>query len=301
MAVPDIRPLPELQSLPASDRISLRHATERDVALVLDASTDPLIPLITSVPQNCSPDLAKQYLARQLRRPAERSGWSLMIADRATDTAVGNLFIGGDAVDLGGAEIGYWIGPSHRGKGYAGEALSLIRDWAQGEVGVDRLQLYIDPDNLASLRTAERAGFAHRTTHDQWERVGDAFRPMTTWTFGDGPIEPGELARLEHRMWLDDYRGDARWFDHHLHRDFVEHGCSGKLWSRDEIIRTPITGIDVELPFTDRIVHEIDSHTWLLTYLAVQPTRTCRRMSIWQRTPEGWRMRFHQGTPVPSI
>lgn len=285
-------------AFPTSDRIELRMPDQRDRDLVVDAGTDPLIPVITSVEAHGTAADADAFIARQQGRIDEGRGWSLTVVDRSTDTPVGNLFISAFCHQLGGVEVGYWIGPSHRGHGYAAETLGLIRDWAPDALGVDRLTLYIDPENTPSLRTAERAGFVHETHHDRWERVGDEFRPMTVWRHGAPTAERSELGVLETRMWLNGYRDDTRWFEHHLHQDFVEHGCSGVLWTRPKIVAQDIGPIAVELPFTDLTLTQVDADTWMLTYLAIQPDRTCRRMSLWQRTPDGWRMRFHQGTPV---
>ena len=285
-------------ALPISDRIALRVPDERDIALIIDASHDPLIPVITTVEANSTHEQAGAFITRQQGRAGEGRGWSLTIVDRLTDTPVGNVFISAFCYQLGCVEVGYWVGPSHRGHGYAAETLGLVRDWAPEALGVDRLTLYIDPENAPSLRTAERAGFVREVEHDRWERVGDEFRPMTVWRHGATTAERSELGVLESRMWLNGYRDDARWFEHHLHRDFSEHGCSGTLWTRPKIVAQDIGPISVELPFTDLHLDQIDVDTWMLTYVAIQPDRTCRRMSLWQRTPDGWRLRFHQGTPM---
>lgn|GEM_PF-3476974 len=292
-------PLSAIGVFPSSERIALRIPDERDVDLIVDASTDGLIPLITSMEPHCTDAQARDFITRQQARPAEGQGWSLTIVDRQGDIAVGNVFVSCRSLQLGAIELGYWTGPSHRGRNHASEALALVRDWAPVEFGVDRLTLYIDPENAPSLRTAERTGFQMETTYDRWEKVGDEFRPMTVWSHGAGRPEPTHIGRLEYRMWRDDYRGDPRWFDHHLHPDFVEHGCSGRLWTLDEITITPLSGIEVELPLANQQLRQIAADTWMLTYVAHQPERTCRRVSIWQETADGWRMRFHQGTPIP--
>lgn len=292
--------LPPVADFPSGDRIELRIPDERDVDLVLDASTDPVIPSITTLTLRCSPRLAHEFIQRQQRRPFEGLGWSLTIVDRVSETPVGNVFLSTTSIQLGVLEVGYWIGPSHRGHGHAATALALVRDWAPTTLGVDRLTLYIDPDNGASLRTAARAGFSSETSYDNWERVGDVLRPMTVWAHGAGPPQPGHIGRLEHRMWLKDYRGDSRWFDHHLHADFFEHGCSGRLWTRDVIVATPIDPIEVELPLADQQLCQLAPDTWMLTYTAHQPDRSCRRVSIWQESASGWRLRFHQGTLIPG-
>jgi RimJ/RimL family protein N-acetyltransferase len=46
-----------------------------------------------------------------------------------------------------------------RGKGFAAHALVLVSRWAFDELGVERIGLLADPQIVASLRVAERAGF----------------------------------------------------------------------------------------------------------------------------------------------
>ena len=61
--------------------------------------------------------------------------------------------------DPGLAAVGYWLRPDARGRGAATIALQLIARWAFNEVGVQRLELTTAPENVASQRVAERAGF----------------------------------------------------------------------------------------------------------------------------------------------
>ena len=48
----------------------------------------------------------------------------------------------------------------------------------------------------------------------------------------------------------------------------------------------------------DHAVRQIEAHHFLLTYALQQPTRLSRRATLWRRSPEGWQMVYHQGTPV---
>ena len=59
----------------------------------------------------------------------------------------------------GGVEMGYTVYPPFRRQGYAREACAALLDWAHSEHGVTRFVLSIRPDNLPSLRIAERLGF----------------------------------------------------------------------------------------------------------------------------------------------
>ena len=56
-------------------------------------------------------------------------------------------------------EVGFWVHPEHRGKGLAGAALSLTVTLAQRS-GLTRLTARTMPENLASQRVLEQAGFS---------------------------------------------------------------------------------------------------------------------------------------------
>lgn len=57
------------------------------------------------------------------------------------------------------ASVSYWIYPAHRGAGLAARALTLLCAAAEAVEGLVRIEAHIDPDNLASRRAAEAAGF----------------------------------------------------------------------------------------------------------------------------------------------
>ena len=57
------------------------------------------------------------------------------------------------------ASVGYWVAAHARGKGVATHAAKLLARWAFDALEIGRLQLTCGPDNAASQRVAERAGF----------------------------------------------------------------------------------------------------------------------------------------------
>jgi RimJ/RimL family protein N-acetyltransferase len=56
-------------------------------------------------------------------------------------------------------EISYWTFPQHRGRGYATRATRLLCAYALNEVHLGRIEAYVEPDNVASRRVVEAAGF----------------------------------------------------------------------------------------------------------------------------------------------
>jgi RimJ/RimL family protein N-acetyltransferase len=98
------------------------------------------------------------YLAAKREAWTEGTGASFAICDATRpDTCLGQVFIERD--DDGRGSVGYWLLEDGRGKGRATRAVRLMASWALPEMRLGRLQLHTDPDNVASQRVAERAGF----------------------------------------------------------------------------------------------------------------------------------------------
>ena len=88
----------------------------------------------------------------------------LTIGDPATDEFAGSLVLF-DVTD-DSVEVGFWTHPRHRGKGLSGAALSLALVLAQRS-GLTRLTARTVPENLASQRVLEQAGFTRgAVVHD---------------------------------------------------------------------------------------------------------------------------------------
>jgi RimJ/RimL family protein N-acetyltransferase len=151
LRVPDLR----------DDVVALRPWRESDVPANLDAFSDPTV-------QRFSYPRADPY--------TEADALAYVIdATRAWEAGTGAEFAcvapDDDAAILGGASIydietewrrastGYWLAPRARGQGIATRAVRLLAGWAFDDLGIERLQLTCGPDNLASQRVAERAGF----------------------------------------------------------------------------------------------------------------------------------------------
>lgn len=79
--VSDALELPRLYDPP----LVLRAFTPADAGLVVEASSDPLIPLITTVPPAADAGAVRAFLDRQHQRAVTGQGYSFAIADARTD------------------------------------------------------------------------------------------------------------------------------------------------------------------------------------------------------------------------
>ena len=166
--------LPRLECGP----VVLRDFTFADLALIQDASADALIPLITSVPTTPDAEAARAFVDRQHARVRDGQGYSFAIADSTSGDAVGQIGLWLSGIANGRVSIGYWLAARHRGRGVARHALQIISTWGSTLPGVHRLELYVEPWNVASWRTAEGVGYQREGLLRGWQAVGKERRDM---------------------------------------------------------------------------------------------------------------------------
>ncbi|MGM7665874.1 GNAT family N-acetyltransferase [Microbacterium sp. A93] len=92
------------------------------------------------------------------------SGRGLVVAIRSDTDLLGSL----DAkrVDWRAQtlELSYWTAPAHRGQGIMTAAVRTLATWLLSTLEFQRIELRISPENTASQRVAERAGFTREGT-----------------------------------------------------------------------------------------------------------------------------------------
>jgi ribosomal-protein-alanine N-acetyltransferase len=159
------------------ERVRLREWRQSDVAIVQEASHDPLIPVLTTVPDTPGEPEALAFIERQHDRLRTRAGYVFAIADK-DDRAVGHIGLFFPAGVSTHASVGYWIGPSQRRRGYAADALATLTAWAIQLDDFDRVELYAEPWNEGSWRAAERAGYEREGLLRAWKRVAGRPRDM---------------------------------------------------------------------------------------------------------------------------
>lgn len=158
-------------------RLILREWRNSDVSTVQEASHDPRIPILTTVPSTDGAPEALAFIARQHDRLVAREGYVFAIADDS-DRAVGHIGLFFSPGAGARASVGYWITPSQRRQGYAAEALGILTAWALDDADLDRIELYVEPWNAGSWRAAESAGYEREGLLRGWERINGKPRDM---------------------------------------------------------------------------------------------------------------------------
>ena len=104
------------------------------------------------IPQPYAETHALQWLRGEVGRGPSEVTWALEV-DGVVSGSIGATPQGEDVW-----EVGYWIRSQVRGKGLMSRALVLVSRWLLAD-GAQRVYLRADPENVASCRVAEKAGF----------------------------------------------------------------------------------------------------------------------------------------------
>ncbi len=170
---------PDLRALPprGNDIVALRIWQPADLPAIAEASSDPYIPLITTVPAPYSPEEGTAWLQRQWDQAAEGRGCPLAIISRSTQQVVGSATITRIDWHHRHAAIGYWILARHRRHGLARAAVALLPGLAR-ELGLVRIEALIEPGNHASQAVCRSLGFAEEGILRSYYRIGDQNQDM---------------------------------------------------------------------------------------------------------------------------
>jgi hypothetical protein len=87
--------------------------------------------------------------------------------------------------------------------------------------------------------------------------------------------------------------------------DYWEAGASGRRYSRAFILselekHPPVDAAAAGWKCDDHALRQLGEDVFLLTYTLRQLERITRRATIWQKSVEGWRVLYHQGTVVAA-
>lgn len=143
-------------------RLTLRGHTRADFDALAALWADPdIVRFITG-----KPSTREESWARLLRYPGM---WALIgysfwaIEEKASGALIGE---GGFAdfqreitPPIDAPEMGWALAPRVQGKGYAFEAMSAAITWGEAQFGRRDFACIISPENVPSIRLAERLGF----------------------------------------------------------------------------------------------------------------------------------------------
>jgi len=150
----------------SDDQLRLRLPNSGDVPAVFTGCTDPTTTRwLSSLPQPYRREDAEEFVGQIV--PSgwdDGTRWTFAVADLATDKLVGMIGFAEARPDLAQAEVGFWVGPWARRRGYATAALRLLCRWGFSACGLARIEWLAYVGNQPSWLVAEKVGFVREGT-----------------------------------------------------------------------------------------------------------------------------------------
>ncbi len=119
-----------------------------------------------NVPHPYEDGMAEDWIAQATDQLAAGEAYHLAVTRRDTPGLVGS--VGLTSPEQPAPVLGYWIGQTYWGGGYATEAARGLVAFGFDALGVEKVIASVLPENLASGRVLDKLGFVRtgRATHD---------------------------------------------------------------------------------------------------------------------------------------
>lgn len=130
-----------------TERLTIRMAADEEMRELIDNETDAEMKIAYG-----------EMLDGCRANPTQRQWYAVWFLCLKSGETIGDLCFKGLSKD-GMVEIGYGLTPAYWGKGYATEAVKAMTAWAHRQPGVIRVEAETEPQNAASQRVLQKAGF----------------------------------------------------------------------------------------------------------------------------------------------
>jgi RimJ/RimL family protein N-acetyltransferase len=158
------------------------------VPLIAEASNDPETRRRLD-DEPLTPERARASLERTEEQWRSGKGAPFVIADAADDSPLGLLNMQFDD-DREVAEIAFSVFPETRGRGIASRAVRLAAAWGLRDLGLARVFAKAAADNIASIRTIEKAGFQREGLLRAYGKTHGVRHDCVMFSLVPGDIDP---------------------------------------------------------------------------------------------------------------
>lgn len=107
------------------------------------------------------------------------------------------------------------------------------------------------------------------------------------------------ILEMEKKFFKYDYMSNREWLEQTIHDDFIECGKSGRLFDKNETIRSLLScKADREIKISQFDCNKIDHQSWIVHYVTYADSeKAFYRTSIWVGE-KLQRLYFHQATEL---
>lgn len=150
----------EMFTIRVDDDIELGFYTEQNAAEVFEVAKenyDFLFPWLAWLDENYSLEGAKEFAKISFKQIGNWEMLPLRIIYK--DKTVGGTGFNSFNWHVKKTEIGYWLAEKHNGKGIVTKCCRKLLEYAFTELGLNRVVIKCQPENIKSRRIPEKLGF----------------------------------------------------------------------------------------------------------------------------------------------
>ncbi len=141
-----------------------------DAPVIAAACRDPDIVRWTFMPERMTVAQARDWIERAHDGFVRARALRLAIVDASDGSFIGQVGVGRLDWQERVGEVFYWVAPHARRRGGAARAARCISQWSFDVLNLARVELTVDPENVASQGVAERAGFTREGVLRSYQR-----------------------------------------------------------------------------------------------------------------------------------
>jgi RimJ/RimL family protein N-acetyltransferase len=173
--------------------VRIRMIADIDLEAITDACQDREISRYTTIPSPYRRHHAREWQQRAAAGMAAGTEIGAVVVDASTDAVLGSVGLHGIDPATGRCAGGYWVAREARGRGVATRAMRLLCGYAVREPGIERIELWIEPSNLASQRVAEAVGFRREGLMRSFMPIQGRRRDMLMYSLLPGDLVDGRV------------------------------------------------------------------------------------------------------------
>jgi [ribosomal protein S5]-alanine N-acetyltransferase len=177
--------------------VRLRLPADADIPRIVEACRDPDVSRYTTVPANYQPHHTTEWMQRGLAGLAAGTDVHTVIAATDGSDVFGTISLHEINRAASRCVAGYLVAPWARHQGVASRALRLLCGYAFDELRLARVEVTIEPENVASRNTALAVGFHEEGLLRSYLHIAGARRDMLMYSLLPSDIRAGrETSRL---------------------------------------------------------------------------------------------------------
>ena len=137
----------------------LRPIVKSDIDAIVKYTNDRSVTRYTFIPFPNTRENVVDFLKRSQRSEKKGTGLNFGIEYKATGEIIGAIGFNAINKNFNRGELGYWLAKKYRNEGIMTEAVRLVVKYAFTHMKLKRIHVFVEPDNIASIKVLEKCGF----------------------------------------------------------------------------------------------------------------------------------------------